>query len=105
MAQIEGLVEGRADGSARQHRHRHGGQWSHKCIADGDKLASSIANHMIFRQAGRRFLAEAEALRGGNGDGGGGSAIVGGDGVGGGGSAIVGGERHGSAIIDAFMVA
>ena len=45
------------------------------------------------------------AIIGGNGDGGGGSAIVGGDGVGGGGSAIVGGERHGSAIIDAFMVA
>jgi len=45
------------------------------------------------------------ALRGGDGDGGGGSAIIGGDGDGGGGSAIVGGERHGSAIIDAFMVA
>ena len=43
--------------------------------------------------------------RGGDGDGGGGSAIVGGEGDGGGGSAIVGGERHGSAIIDAFMVA
>ena len=45
------------------------------------------------------------AIIGGDGDGGGGSAIIGGDGVGGGGSAIVGGERHGSAVIDAFMVA